>query len=138
MLCGRDTNADTSSLLLLLGIATLFKSVGWAAVALVYALLLTGLELLYRVVRSFLDRHKATWWGKPRQEIPRAYAGLAVMILIFLVESRLARSWLVATTIGAVVVAAAIHPGTNVDDLSGATADSALHLIDSSPGQCRP
>ena len=94
---------------LLLGTATLFKSQGPAAVALVYALFLSGLEIIYRVVRYFLDRHKATWWGKPRPEIPKAYAVLAVGIFILLLESRLARSWLVATSIGAVLVAAAIH-----------------------------
>jgi len=94
---------------LLLGIATLFKRNGWLVVILVYAILLGCLETLYRAVRSLVNKNKNTWWAKPRPEIPRADAVLAVMIVFLLVGSRLARSWLVATLLGALVVGAIIH-----------------------------
>lgn len=95
--------------LLLLAVATLFKSAGWVVVVLVYAVLLVALELLYRTIRSLVKNNKNRWWAKPRREFPRAYGTLAVAIVVFLVQSEVARSWVTATVIGAVVVAAGIR-----------------------------
>lgn len=95
--------------LLLFGIAALFRSSGWLVVISVYALLLIGLELLYRKIQSRLKDSKHRWWAKPRREIPRAYAVLAVMAVVLLVESEIARSWLIATVVGAIVVAVGIR-----------------------------
>jgi hypothetical protein len=95
--------------LLLFGIAVLFRSRGWLVVISVYALLLTGLELLYRNVQSLLKNSKHRWWAKPRREIPRTYAALAAMVVILLVRSEIARYWLIATVVGAIVVAVGIR-----------------------------
>ena len=95
--------------LLLFLVAALFKSSGWLIVIFVYAVLLAALEALYRTVRSLVKSNKKKWWARPRREFTRAYGTLAVAIVIVLVGSEIARSWVVATAIGAVVVAAGIH-----------------------------
>jgi hypothetical protein len=95
--------------LLLFLVAALFKSSGWVTVIIIYVVLLAGLELLYRTIRSFAERNKKKWWARPRREFPRAYGTLAVAIVIVIVGSEIARSWALATVIGSVVVAAGIH-----------------------------
>lgn len=94
--------------LLLFAVAALFRSSGWAVVIFVYAALLAALEVLYRIIQSLVKSNQNKWWARPRREFPRAYGVLAVAVLIVLVESEIARSWLVATAIGAVVVAVGI------------------------------
>jgi hypothetical protein len=95
--------------LLLFGIARLFRKDGWMVVVLVYALLLVGLELLYRGIESRVKANKHRWWAKPRREIPRAYGTLAVGVVVLLVGSEIARSWLIASVVGAIVVAVGIR-----------------------------
>ena len=95
--------------LLLFGVAALFKSSGWVVVIFIYVVLLAALELLYRTIRSLVKTNKNRWWAKPRREFPRAYGVLAVLVVIVLVESEIARSWVVATVIGAIVVAVGIR-----------------------------
>jgi len=94
---------------LLFGVAALFRSSGWVVVISIYVLLLTGLELLYREIQSLVKGNKHNWWAKPRREIPRAYAVLAAMVVVLLVESEIARSWLIAAVAGAILVAVGIH-----------------------------
>jgi hypothetical protein len=43
----------------------------WLVVISVYALLLAGLELLYRTIQSRVKTNKHRWWAKPRREIPQ-------------------------------------------------------------------
>ena len=95
--------------LLLFAVAALFRTSGWAIVICVYVVLLIALEFLYRTVRSLAKNNKSKWWARPRRGFPRAYGVLAVAVVIMLVESEIARSWFVATVVGAVVVAAGIH-----------------------------
>jgi hypothetical protein len=95
--------------LLLFGVAVLSRNRGWIVVILIYAVLLTGLELLYRTVQSLVKNNKHRWWARPRREFPRAYGVLAVLVVVLLVESEIARSWVVATAVGAIVVAAGIR-----------------------------
>jgi hypothetical protein len=96
------------ALLFALSVA-LFKTLGWVTVAAFFVLLMIALELLYRQIQSFVKKHNERWWAKPRREIPRAYASVAAMIVLVLVESEFARYWLIATLVGSVLAAAAIH-----------------------------
>jgi hypothetical protein len=86
----------------------LFSRFGWIAVILVFATLLVGLEFLYRQLQFLVKNNKSHWWAKPRREIPRAYAVVAGGIILLLVESQFARSWLILTLVGALMAAAAI------------------------------
>jgi hypothetical protein len=95
--------------LLLAFSVALFKSAGWIVVISIFALLMIGLELLYRQIQSLSKKNKQKWWAKPRRGFPRAYALLAAMIAFLLVESQLARYWLVATLVGAILAAVGIH-----------------------------
>ena len=94
--------------LLLLSFA-LLQNRGWVAVLSIWALLLVGLEWPYRQLHSLAKRHKSRWWAKPRRPISRAYTGLAVGILAVLIESQAARYWVIATAVGAVLVALGIR-----------------------------
>jgi hypothetical protein len=95
--------------LLLFGVAALFRSSGWVVVIFIYAVLLAALELLYRTIQSLVTNNNHRWWAKPRREFPRAYGLLAVVVIVLLVESEIARSWVVATVVGAIVVAVGIR-----------------------------
>jgi len=95
---------------LLLGLSVaLFRSFGWVAVVSIFALLTIALELLYRLIQTFVKKNKKRWWAKPRREFSRAYALVAAMIVFVLVKSELARYWLIATLVGSVLAAAAIY-----------------------------
>ena len=95
--------------LLLFGVAALFRSSGWVVVIFIYAVLLAALELLYRTIQSLVKNNNHRWWAKSRREFPRAYGLLAVVVVVLLVESEIARSWVVATVVGAIVVAVGIR-----------------------------
>jgi hypothetical protein len=95
--------------LLLFGVAALFRNSGWVVVIFIYAVLLAALELLYRTIQSLVKSNKNRWWAKPRREFPRAYGVLAVLVVMLLVESEIARSWVVATVVGAIVIAVGIR-----------------------------
>jgi hypothetical protein len=75
----------------------------------VYALLIVALEASYRQLRTLTSKNKGASWGRPRREIPRADGVLAGAMIILFFESQIARFWLVATLIGACVIAGAIH-----------------------------
>jgi hypothetical protein len=95
--------------LLLFGVAALFRNSGWVVVIFSYSVLLAALELLYRTVQSLVNNNKHRRWAKPRREFPRAYGVLAVLVVMLLVESEIARSWVVATVVGAIVIAVGIR-----------------------------
>jgi hypothetical protein len=94
--------------LLALSVA-LLKGRGWAVLISIWALLLIGLEWLYRKVQSLVKKHKSKWWAKPRGATSRAYVELAAAILAVLIASQAARYWAVATAVGAVLVALGIR-----------------------------
>lgn len=87
----------------------LCRRFGWFIVLAIYSLLVVTFELSYRKLRILIYKNKGVWWARPRREIPRAYGVLAGAMIILFFESQIARFWLVATLIGAIVVAGAIH-----------------------------
>ena len=87
----------------------LLKQRGWFLMGVFFLGLAVCLEVGYRAMRVRAKVNHKSWWGKPRKSIPRAYGVLAGALVVLLVESQIARYWLIATIVGSGIVAAGLY-----------------------------